>query len=106
MPRPRSKRKPTLEEQAARGDQAARALESGVVAEAFDALEDWLRRQWELPPSESSAAMREEAYQLLQATKKVRQVLTGYVTRGKVALVELEQQRESARESGGPGRRD
>lgn len=75
-------------ENAHRGQEAARLLESDVMREALGALESEIVSQWEQCPARDKEG-KEALWQLLKTKKKFERLLLGYVETGKLARENL-----------------
>lgn len=75
-------------ENAHRGQEAARLLESDVMREALQALESEIVAQWEQCPARDKEG-KEALWQLLKTKKKFERLLLGYVETGKLARENL-----------------
>jgi Arc/MetJ-type ribon-helix-helix transcriptional regulator len=75
-------------ENAHRGQEAARLLESDVMREALQALESEIVAQWEQCPARDKEG-KEALWQLLKTKRKFERLLLGYVETGKLARENL-----------------
>lgn len=73
----------SIEEQT-RGHRAMLLLEDDVLNEALDAIESEVVAQWENCPARDTEA-KEALWQLFKTSKKLRNILFGYVQTGKLA---------------------
>ena len=82
----------SLELEQRRGAQARRLLEEPLLVEAFAAVEDSLRRQWEAS-DDGEAGLRERLWLMLKLLRRVRALLievmeTGHLAEAQLAAVE------------------
>lgn len=77
-----------LREQEARGARAADLLENETLLEALKAIEDEVVNQWEACPARDKDG-KEALWQLFKTSKKLRNVLVGYVQTGKLATEQM-----------------
>jgi hypothetical protein len=80
-------------ESAHRGQEAARLIESDVLAEALTAIESEVIEQWEKCPARDAEG-KEALWQLYKTSKKFRGLLLGYVETGKLAADRIKLQKE------------
>lgn len=78
----------SLEREQRRGEEARRLLEDPLMAEAFAAVENGLRRQWEATADDETAA-REQLWLMLKLLRRVRSLLVEALETGRLAEAQL-----------------
>lgn len=79
----------SLRDEAMRGEHAADVLANPVYIDAYGQLEQEIINKWR---ESSDSAERERLHLMLKMLAKVRQVMQGVMTSGKVSAKELELQ--------------
>jgi hypothetical protein len=85
----------TPQEQAQRGDEAARLMESQVLKDAFAGLEQEYTELWKQTKASDEAA-REKLWLSLRQLQMVQAQLNGMIQTGKVAKATLAQRAKQA----------
>jgi len=75
-----------------RGDMANQLLNSHVMKEALDTIEQEILSAWEATNFKDTDA-RERAWYFYLASKKFRNTLINYIQTGKMAVMQLEEQK-------------
>jgi hypothetical protein len=84
----------TPQEQANRGHEAQRLLDSDLLKDALAAIDAEVVMQWEKCPARDKDG-KEALWQLLKTSKKFQRLLLGYVQTGKLAQENLKRHEES-----------
>lgn len=84
----------TPEQEAHRGDEAARLLENDLLREALDAIDAEVVSQWQECPARDKEG-KEALWQLMKTAQKFRRILTGHIETGKLARENLRRIEES-----------
>lgn len=84
----------TPEQEAHRGDEAARLLENDLFKEALNAIEAEVVKQWQDCPARDKEG-KEALWQLMKTAQKFRRILVGHIETGKLARENLRRMEQS-----------
>ena len=84
----------TPEQEAHRGDEAARLLENDLFKEALEAIEAEVVKQWQDCPARDKEG-KEALWQLMKTAQKFRRILVGHIETGKLARENLRRMEQS-----------
>lgn len=84
----------TPEQEAHRGDEAARLLEHDLLKEALAAIDAEVVKQWQDCPARDKEG-KEVLWQLMKTAQKFRRILVGHIETGKLARENLRRLEES-----------
>lgn len=84
----------TPEQEAHRGDEAARLLENDLLKDALAAIEADVVKQWQECPARDQEG-KEALWQLMKTAQKFRRILIGHIETGKLARENMKRHEES-----------